>query len=107
MKGQAREKAPKTARSARTLVLAPFVVAALRSQKALQGKERLGLGIGRVSDGDYVFDRNDRRGEPWNPDTFGSRFYSLVRWKKRLKTPKLTAGTKRRSSPIGLGRDSG
>ena len=38
VKGQVREKPPKTARSARTLALAPFVVAALREQKALQEK---------------------------------------------------------------------
>ena len=38
--GQLKEKPPKTARSARSLVLPLFVVAALREQKALQGKER-------------------------------------------------------------------
>jgi hypothetical protein len=44
--------------------------------------------MGRAADHDYVFDRSDRRGEPWNPDTFGSRFYSLVR-RKKLPTVRL------------------
>jgi integrase len=88
VKGQIREKPPKTARSARTLALAPFVVAALREQRALQGEVRINKGMGRASDDDYVFDRSDRRGEPWNPDTFGSRFYSLVR-RKKLPTVRL------------------
>jgi integrase len=85
VKGEIREKPPKTARSARTLALAPFVVAALREQRAAQGEIRINKGMGRATDEDYVFDRSDRRGEPWNPDTFGSRFYSLVRRKKLPK----------------------
>jgi integrase len=82
VKGQVKEKPPKTARSARSLALPPFVVAALREQQVLQGKARLRLGMGNAAETDYVFDRSDRRGAPWNPDTFGSRFYSLVRRKK-------------------------
>jgi len=82
VKGQVREKPPKTARSARTLALAPFVVAALREQKALQGEVRINRGMGRATEDDYVFDRSDRRGEPRNPDTFGSRFHELIRRKK-------------------------
>lgn len=67
------------------MALPPFVVAALREQRVLQGEIRINKGMGRASGEDYVFDRSDRRGEPWNPDTFGSRFYSLVRRKKRPK----------------------
>jgi integrase len=65
-----------------TLALAPFVAAALREQKALQGEERIKRGIGRATEDDYVFDRSDTPGEPRNPDTFGSRFYELIRGKK-------------------------
>jgi integrase len=85
VKGQVREKPPKTARSARTLALAPFVAAALREQKALQGEVRISKGMGRSTDDDYVFDRSDRPGEPRPPDTFGSRFYELIRRKKLPK----------------------
>ncbi|HEX3456966.1 MAG TPA: tyrosine-type recombinase/integrase [Candidatus Baltobacteraceae bacterium] len=85
VKGQVREKPPKTARSARTLALAPFVVAALREQKALQGEVRMNRGMGRATKDDYVFDRSDRPGELRNPDTFGSRFYELIRRKKLPK----------------------
>jgi integrase len=46
VKGRVREKPPKTARSARTLALAPFVVAALREQKALQAEVRINRGLG-------------------------------------------------------------
>lgn len=60
-------------------------MAALREQSALQGEVRINKGMGRANGDDYVFDRSDRRGEPWNPDTFGSRFYSLVRRKKLPK----------------------
>lgn len=72
MKGQVREKPPKTTRSARTLALASFVVAALREQKALQGERRIGRGMGHATHADY-------------PDTFGSRFFELVRRKKLAK----------------------
>ena len=85
VKGQVREKPPKTTHSARTLSLAPFVVAALREQKALQGERRIGRGMGHATADDYVFDRYDRPGEARNPDTFGSRFYELVRRKKLAK----------------------
>ena len=82
VKGQVREKPPKTARSARTLSLPPFVVAALREQKAQQREIRIRRGMGRASNDDYVFDRSDRPGEARNPDTFGSRFHELVHRKK-------------------------
>jgi len=60
-------------------------VAALREQKALQGERRIGRGMGHATDDDYVFDRYDRPGEVRNPDTFGSRFFELVRSKKLTK----------------------
>ena len=41
--------------------------------------------MGRATEDDYVFDRSDRRGEPRNPDTFGSRFHELIRRKKLLR----------------------
>ena len=68
-------RSPKTARSVRTLALAPFVMAALGEQRALQVKARINRGMGRATADDYVFDRSDRPGELRNPDTFGWRFY--------------------------------
>jgi integrase len=76
VKGERREKSPKTVRSARTIALAPFVVEALRRQKREQLERRLFLGLGR-DDAAYVFDRTD--GKPWNPDQFSWRFADLVR----------------------------
>ena len=81
--GVRREKPPKTARSARTVALPPFVVDALRRQKSEQGARRLLLGLGRDEE-TYVFDRADA--SPWNPDLFGWRFADLVR---RHKLPKI------------------
>jgi len=81
--GVRREKPPKTARSARTVALPPFVVDALRRQKSEQGARRLLLGLGRDEE-TYVFDRADA--SPRNPDLFGWRFADLVR---RHKLPKI------------------
>ena len=81
--GKRREKPPKTARSARTVALPPFVVDALRRQKREQGERRLLLGVGRDDEG-YVFDRTDTT--PWDPTQFGWRFADLVR---RHKLPKV------------------
>ena len=77
-----REKSPKTARSVRTLSLAPFVVDALQRQLREQSKRRLHLGLEVDSDG-YVFDRPDC--SPWDPELFGWRFADLVRRKKLPK----------------------
>lgn len=74
--GKRREKPPKTARSLRTIALAPFVVAALRQQKREQLERRFVLGAGR-DDAAYIFDRAD--GSPWHPDTFSWAFAELVR----------------------------
>ncbi len=87
--GQRREKPPKTARSARTLALAPFVVDALRRQKREQSerfKLLLGddLGARRRQEAAYVFDRAD--GSPWNPDSFSWSFAALIR---RAKLPRV------------------
>jgi len=81
--GRRREKPPKTTRSARTLALASFVVAALRQQKAEQSERRLFFGLGRDENA-YVFDRADC--EPTNPDSFSWSFAELVR---RAKLPKV------------------
>jgi integrase len=87
--GQRREKPPKTTRSARTLSLAAFVVAALRRQKKEQLEQlRLlladDLAAHRRQEGAYVFDRAD--GSPWNPDSFSWAFAALIR---RAKLPKV------------------
>lgn len=87
--GARREKPPKTARSARTLSLAPFVVEALRRQKHQQ-LDRLKLSCQselearRRHENAYVFDRAD--GSPWKPDSFSLAFAHLVR---RSKLPKV------------------
>ena len=80
--GVCREKPPKTARSSRTLALAPFVVDILRRQHREQAERRLALGLGRDIGG-YVFDRADC--EPWNPELFGWRFADLVKRKNLSK----------------------
>ena len=80
--GKRREKPPKTARSARNVALAPFVVDILRRQKREQCERRLLLGLGRDEEA-YVFDRGDAT--PWDPDLFGWRFAYLVRQHKLPK----------------------
>jgi integrase len=77
-----REKPPKTARSARTISLAPFVVEAFRRQHREQAERRLSLGLGAKGDG-YIFDRPDC--SSWDPELFGWRFADLVRRKKLPK----------------------
>jgi integrase len=71
-----REKSPKTARSKRTLALAPFVVGAFLRQKQAQQERCAALGL-PWDDTAYVFDLPD--GTPWNPDQFSWRFADLVR----------------------------
>ena len=80
--GKRREKPPKTARSARNVALAPFVVDILCRQKREQGERRLLLGLGRDEEA-YVFDRRDAT--PWDPDLFSWRFAYLVRQHKLPK----------------------
>ena len=80
--GRRREKPPKTARSARTIALAAFVVEAFRRQRDEQ-LERLRLLLDddlearRRQKDCVIFDRAD--GEPWNPDSFSSAFERLIR----------------------------
>ncbi len=81
VQGVTRTKAPKTARSARTISLAPFVVEALRRERAAQAQLRLLLGLGRDEEG-WVFTRAD--GSAWEPGTFSLHFARLV---KRSKLP--------------------
>ncbi len=76
-----REKPPKTARSARTIALAPSVIGILRRQRADQLQRRLLLQLPR-DDGAYVFDRAD--GTPWGPGAFSLAFARLV---KRAELP--------------------
>ena len=87
--GQRREKPPKTAHSARTLSLAPFVVEALRRRKReqLDRLKRLSgsdLDARRRHETAYVFDRID--GSAWKPDSFSWAFAELIR---RAKLPKV------------------
>jgi len=93
--GKRREKPPKTARSARTVALPPFVVDALRRQKREQGERRLLLGVGRDDEG-YVFDRTDTT--PWDPTQFGWRFADLVRRYNLPKVRLTISGTATRRS---------
>jgi integrase len=96
--GRRRETPPKTARSARTLALAPFVVITLRQQKSEQSQRRMPLGLGR-DESAYVFERPD--GEPWNPDSFAWAFAELVR---RSELPKIRLHDLRHShATIALG----
>jgi len=114
VKGERREKPPKTTRSARTVALPPFVVDALRRQKREQGERRLLLGLGR-DDEAYIFDRPD--GSPWDPTQFGWRFADLVRRHKLVKvrlhdlrhsyaTFMLSAGVDLKSISMSLGHST-
>ncbi len=75
--GVTRTKPPKTARSARSIALPPFVVDVLRRRHAEQLERRLLLGLGR-NDGDgWVFTRADET--PWEPGAFSLAFARLVK----------------------------
>ncbi len=71
-----REKPPKTVRSARTIALAPSVIAVFRRQRAEQLQRRLLLQLPR-DDGAYIFDRAD--GAPWDPGAFSLLFARLLK----------------------------
>jgi integrase len=72
---------PKTAKSRRTIRLAPTVVTALKAHKASQAARQLALGSG-WQDGDLVCDRGD--GGPLHPDAMTAAFRRLA---KKAKLP--------------------
>jgi integrase len=73
--GLTRTKPPKTARSARTIALPPFVVEVLRNERERQND--LPLRQGRASDDGWVFVRGD--GSPWEPGAFSLAFARFVK----------------------------
>lgn len=77
--GVTRTKPPKSARSARTIALPPFVADVLRAERAAQARLLLLLGQGRNEDG-WVFLRGD--GTAWEPGAFSLAFARLVKRKK-------------------------
>ena len=79
-----RFKAPKTARSRRTVVLPKVTVAVLRHHRTAQFEQRLALGLGRDELG-LVFTRAD--GQPVNIETVSRRFPELV---GRIGLPRIT-----------------
>jgi integrase len=73
VKGVTRTKPPKTARSARTIALPPFVVDVLRDERERQEELR-----GRtLNEHDWVFVRRD--GLPWEPGAFSLAFARFVK----------------------------
>jgi integrase len=81
IEGVTRTKPPKTARSARTIALPPFVGNILRAERKKQAELRLLLGLGREDDG-WVFVRSD--GSQWEPGAFSLAFARFV---KRAELP--------------------
>ncbi|MGH7757032.1 MAG: site-specific integrase, partial [Vulcanimicrobiaceae bacterium] len=78
VKGVTRTKPPKTARSARTIALPPFVADVLRDERARQEMQR-----GRaVTPDDWVFVRGD--GSQWEPGVFSLAFARFI---KSAKVP--------------------
>jgi len=74
-----RTKAPKTAKSRRTISLPAITVEELRRHKAQQGEERLKLGLGRSEDVP-VF--SDPAGEPIRPRDLTKQFGRIVKMSK-------------------------
>ncbi len=81
VKGVTRTKPPKTARSARTIALPPFVADVLREERRRQEELRRAFGTKQTED-DRVFVRAD--GSPWEPGAFSLAFARFV---KRTKLP--------------------
>ncbi len=79
IKGITTTKPPKTARSARTIALPPFVADVLRAERAAQARLLLLLGVGRSEDG-WVFLRGD--GMQWEPGAFSLAFARFVKRSK-------------------------
>jgi integrase len=68
---------PKTQAGERELVLAPFILTALRRHRAEQAERRLAFGSAYDTAGDLVLCRED--GSPLRPDAAGHRFKKLIR----------------------------
>ncbi len=81
VKGVTRTKPPKTARSARTIALPPFVADILRAQRRQQEAQGRDIDL-KVDDGGWVFTRAD--GSSWEPGAFSLAFARFV---KRAKLP--------------------
>jgi len=77
---------PKTASGVRTIALDPGTIAALRTLRAEQAKERLLFGAG-YADGDLVFCRED--GAPYHPDRISKFFQERVAKVPGLPTVRL------------------
>lgn len=69
-------KATKTKTSRRTDYLSPFVVNALRRLRTEQARRHDALGIFRLGEDRFVFDRD---GQPWNPNELSRHFSRMVR----------------------------
>ena len=67
-----RFKAPKSARSRRTISLAPAVISELRDHWRAQQKQRLALGLGKAPAEGLVFAKYD--GAPFSPDRLSGDF---------------------------------
>jgi len=74
--GGLRIKAPKTARSARTIMLAPEAVDVLRTVRRDRLEQRIALGVGRIDADEWIFATID--GAPLDPKAFSKRFARLV-----------------------------
>lgn len=96
-----RFKDTKTPQSRRTLALPPFVVLELRKQCLAQTQRLSRLGMGGSDRETPVFDRD---GKPWNPATFSSIFYRLL---KRAEIPQWTTFHGLRHSFATLSLSSG
>jgi hypothetical protein len=72
-KGVTRTKPPKTARSARTIALPPFVIDVLRNEQERSGLRREGAD-------DWIFTRAD--GAPWEPGAFSLAFARFIKGAK-------------------------
>jgi integrase len=72
-------KGTKTRKSTRTDYLAPFVVAVLRRHRTEQTRRHVRLGIFRLGEDRFVFDRRD--GQQWDPNELSRQFSRLVQRK--------------------------
>jgi len=79
VKGVTRTKPPKTARSARTIALPPFVVDVLHSEQERQRERPRTVGVKRDDD-DCIFTRGD--GASWEPGAFSLAFARFVKGAK-------------------------